>query len=330
MGQLLMHPATIPVVATDAGGQPLPDCNFGPSISHRGIAALGHNLLGYAPGGGTTVMSGTSVATAVATGTLAVLWSSLPRATGAEIRAAVSRLAPRNGSTPPMVNLSALYAALDQGRRQRRRVARARGASVKVTQSLQGEATMKAGTLPQISLTRAGSELAASESAVTPAHGASGCDCGAPGGICTCADGQSSPRPIYVLGSVDILIPNQSISEELQAIALALSQSSEYRTEHLQEPGPTEELRSWQCRVLSKKEARYVARQMYWILKIEGHPAYYLSLRDLHDLGDLIRCLGRSEKEDLDLFVGSSSLIRRRHPPRGQPADPFCRSDCVF
>jgi subtilisin family serine protease len=70
MGQLLSHPIAIPVVGVDASQRLLPDSNFGPAISRRGVAALGR-MPGYAPGGGTTAMSGTSVATAVATGTLA-------------------------------------------------------------------------------------------------------------------------------------------------------------------------------------------------------------------------------------------------------------------
>ena len=43
----------------DAGLGLLPDSNFGPVILRRGVAALGRNLPGYAPGGGTTAMSGT-------------------------------------------------------------------------------------------------------------------------------------------------------------------------------------------------------------------------------------------------------------------------------
>jgi len=61
VGQLLSHPVTIPVVAVDAAGRLLPDCNFGPSIARRGVAALGSDVLGYAPLGGITLMSGTSV-----------------------------------------------------------------------------------------------------------------------------------------------------------------------------------------------------------------------------------------------------------------------------
>lgn len=307
MGQLLLHPVAIPVVAVDVAGRLLPECNFGPPILHRGIAAIGHNVIGYAPGGGTTVMSGTSVATAVASGTLANLWSGLPEAKGADVRAAVMRLGPRNGPTPPILDASAILAALGQRSVAIQSTSLLARCDTDNYASLQGEPTMNTGSLPRISLNVPAEELTASKNAVAPAQGPGACDCGAPGGICTCANGQSSSRPIYVLGSVDILFPHQAVSEELQTLALALSH--DYPTEQLQEPASNEELRSWQFRVFSKKEARYLARQMYWILKIEGHPAYYLSLRDLHDLDDLIKCLGRSEKEDLDLFVGSSSLI---------------------
>lgn len=307
MGQLLLHPVSIPVVAVDVAGRLLPECNFGPAISHRGVAAIGHHVIGYAPGGGTTAMSGTSVATAVASGTLATLWSGFPQAKGADIRAAVASLGPRHGLTPPILDVRAVHAALGQQSAAMRPISPLAGRNIETYASLQGERTMNTGPLPRIALNGAVEDSGASRNAVAPAHGSGSCDCGAPGGICTCADGETSPRPIYVLGSVDILFPHQAVSEEFQTLASALSH--EYRNEHLHSPRENEELRSWQCRVLSKKEARYVARQMYWILKIEGHPAYYLSLRDLHDLDDLIRCLGRSDKDDLDLFVGSSSLI---------------------
>jgi hypothetical protein len=60
--------------------------------------------------------------------------------------------------------------------------------------------------------------------------------------------------------------------------------------------------------------ARHVARQVRWILTVEGKPAYQLSLRDFHDLDDLINCLGRPAAQnhlchdDLDLVVETSSL----------------------
>jgi PatG C-terminal len=103
---------------------------------------------------------------------------------------------------------------------------------------------------------------------------------------------------------VEIRFPDQSISEELQAVAR--------KKEFIQ--GNEEDLRYWYFRVLKEPEARYVARQLCWILKVEGIPAYYLALRDWQDLPDLISCLGHRE-DDLDLFVGLSSLI----PTEGCP-----------
>jgi PatG C-terminal/Subtilase family len=304
MGQLLSHSVTIPVVAVDRAGRLLPDCNFGPTIARRGIAAFGHEVPGYAPAGRVVVMSGTSVATAVATGTLARLRSEHPDATGAEVRSAIAGLDCRNGPIPPLLNLHTFRAALN--RTVMATVAAAPPAERATTHCarLHGVMTMKhTSELPR-SHSRGLGLASVPSQAVTPAQSARGCSCGAPGGACTCADVDSN-RFIYVLGTVDIRFPDQSISEELQTVAATLGINQD-----LERP-----LREWYGRVLSRSEARYVARQLCWILKVEGQPAYYLVLRDLHDLDDLIKCLTRPEPatphyhEDLDLLVGSSSLV---------------------
>jgi hypothetical protein len=303
MGQLLSHPATIPVVAVDATHRLLPDSNFGPTISRRGVAALGHQVIGYAPGGGTTVMSGSSVATAVATGTLAQVWSACPDVAGAEILAAVARLAPRNGSIPPILDPDICLTVLDGTST----VAAASlvGDHARNYVILQGETTMVNGSGQPIPPTRGAASM--SRPVVTPSHGVDGCACGAPGGFCTCDNNGLASQFVYVLGTVDIKFPDQSISEELQAVAKMLAHAKEDDT--LMTAGDDETLRSWYYRVLNYPEARYVARQVCWILKVEGQPAYYLTLRDLHDLPGLIECLAHPDNDDLDLFVGSSSLI---------------------
>jgi hypothetical protein len=298
MGQLLSHPVTVPVVAVDAEHKLLPDCNFGPSISRRGVSAFGHEVLGYAPGGGTTVMSGTSVATAVATGILSQVWSARPETEGAKIRAGLARLAPRNGPVPPMLNSHALLAALDQ-----QDVATVAGASA-LERSKMTYVTLQGGTAmnDEIALSRSNNRCVApaatSGQAVIPAQALNGCACGAQGGICTCSSGNAPPSNfVYVLGTVDVRFPDQSISDEFQRVAGDLEQ------------GQDEDLRDWCHRVLSQPDARYVARQVSWILTVEGLPAYYLALRDLHDLPCLIGFLAHSRGSDLDLFVGSSSLV---------------------
>ena len=300
LGQLLSHPVTIPVVAVDAAHRLLPDCNFGPSISRRGIAALGYRVRGYAPGGGTTVMSGTSVATAAATGTLAQLWSACPDAKGAEIRSAVARLSPRNGIILPMLDRDTFLAEIRETHDAKIAAASLAAGGSTSYACLQGKMTMNDGNGQPMPPNYGGDYSTASFGhAVIPAHASGGCACAAPGGVCTCAEpGSAPPRFIYVLGSVDIRFPDQSISEELQDVA---------RKKKIIQ-GADEPLRIWYSRVLVEPEARYVARKVCWILKVEGVPAYYLALRDLYDLPDLISCLGHPEN-DLDLFVGLSSLI---------------------
>lgn len=308
VGQLLSHPVTVPVVAMDATGRLLPDCNFGPSIVRRGVAAFGHEVLGFAAGGRMIAMSGTSVATAIATGTLAQIWSARPNMKGADLRAGIAHLAPRNGLTPPMLDRDVLLAALDQADASLSAAPLTRFAKAGCLM-LQGGAAMTVGNEP-LGAANPSSSTATSGHAVTPAHSLGGCTCGAPGGLCTCNGQSSSSSFIYVLGTVDVRFPDQSISEELQTVARGLV--AEGRETEMR---PDESLRSWYARILKHPEARYVARQLCWILKVEGQFGYYLSLRDLHELPDLISCLSRPEPqdqclhEDLDLVVGSSSLV---------------------
>jgi hypothetical protein len=293
--QLLSHPVTIPVVAVDATHQLLPHSNFGPAMSERGIAAIGHQLPGYAPGGGSAVMSGTSVATAVATGTLAQLWSERPNATGKQVRAAVAGLPRRQGLIPPTLDRESFLAKLD------RIIAGSAAPTLPTSHSktnyvnLQGKTTMMLGNgLPR---SDAPVPAATSTQAVTPA-----CTCGAPGGACTCGDAGPS-HFVYVLGTVDVKFPDQSISSEFQRWIDAKG------VQGLQQR-PNEPSRDWYLRILTAypNETRYIARQFCWTLRVENEPAYYLTLRDMSDFTDLIGCLEEPWGDDLCLFVGSSSL----------------------
>jgi hypothetical protein len=282
-GQLLLNPATIPVIAADVAGRALPDCNFGPSISHRGVAALGQNVLGYAAGGGTAIMSGTSVATSIACGIVAQVWSANPDRNSREIRAALASLGPRDDFMPPFLTAARLAAALRENTQNVKRI----------YASLQGGATMSNEVVSASSDDSAGPVIRAPNVARL-AHGAE-CSCGARGGICTCGGSEAVPsRFIYVLGTVDLRFPDQSIAEEFESVA---------RASHIV-LRPDESLRNYYYRVLSQRnadgrlKARHVARQVCWLLKVEGVKAYYLSLCDLDDLPDLIECLRRPEPGD--------------------------------
>jgi hypothetical protein len=327
VGPILSHPATIPVVAVDANRDVLPECNFGPAIVQRGVAAFGLNVRGYGADGKITTMSGTSVATAVATGVIAEVWRSHPNSDGAAIRNAVARLATRDGGVPPIVERNSLSAALKQENSALIAVADRDRNNKAAYWNLRGEATM----MNESSLIRPhnrniGPAIPARADAVRPAHVVTGCSCGGTGGACTCAEGGAS-NFVYVLGTVDIRFPDQSISYELQRLGDSIGVVQGKPTSE-REVAPDEDVRSWSYRLLSHpkaREARYIARQLAWVLTVEGVVGYYLRLADPRELDDLISCLGqpslrggsprrpddaaRAGWHDLSLFVGSSSLL---------------------
>ena len=77
--ECLHVPAALPTVlaagAMGENGQPLDNSNWGENYQTQGILALGGNILGAEPGGGTRQLSGTSFATPVVSGVAALLMS---------------------------------------------------------------------------------------------------------------------------------------------------------------------------------------------------------------------------------------------------------------
>ncbi len=67
--------AVLAVGAMDANGQPLDFSNWGKTYQNQGILALGKDILGAKPGGGTQTLSGTSFATPIVSGVAALLLS---------------------------------------------------------------------------------------------------------------------------------------------------------------------------------------------------------------------------------------------------------------
>ena len=276
IGQLLAHPVVIPVVAADASQRLLPESNFGPTISGRGVAALGR-MPGYTPGGGITVMSGTSVAAGVATGILAQVWSARPDIDGATLRSVIAGLGPRNGSMPPMLNRELVLAALDQ---RAPTALEATGAvEMRSHVSLQGATTMANGNGQPI-LPRGSALIARPAQTVTPAGG--GCECGAPSGACSCQGGEAGVIGfVYAIGTIEAEYPSEDIEWEMQRLAVQFDVPTK----------PTDD-RDWQHAVLSSnRKTRYIARQLRWRLTIEGFPVFVLSPSDPSYFDDLVDAL---------------------------------------
>ena len=294
IGQLLAHPVVIPVVAADASQRLLPGSNFGPTISSRGVAALGQ-MPGYAPGGAITVMSGTSVAAAVATGILAQVWSARPDIDGATLRQVVAGLGPRNGSKPPMLNREWVFSALDQIAPTA--LAATGAAEMTSYASLQGATTMINGNGQPVPVQGAGL-IARPPQAVAPA----GCGCGAPAGACTCHEAGLSGF-VYAIGTIEAEYPNAAIEREMQIMAehlgVAFGSDLDASTRPTEDP-------HWQHAVLSKdrKLTRFIARQLRWRLTVEDFPIFVLDPADPAYFDDLIDALVRPKSAKTERRAG--------------------------
>src|SRR5215470_1402880 len=291
-GQLLSHPAAIPVVALDRDGRPLQSSNLSAQIARQGVAALGSDVAGYGPGGVSTRMSGTSAATAVATGILAAVWASRPDVTGADIRAAVALLRPRGELVPPKLDRMRLIAALDMvasaplgtmHETDRRQRGAYRG-------NIRGEAIME--TNRGIATSIPARQSAAPRATPVALAGEGTCNCGAPGGQCTCDDAQADSGFVYAIGTVEAEYPNLAIEREMQALAHEMN--IEFEPDEDMPTRPTED-RHWQYEVLSRdrRRTKYIARQLSWRLTVEDVPALVLTPRDPSDFDELIDCLQR-------------------------------------
>jgi subtilisin family serine protease len=107
------HPWVVPVVACDHAGVPLSHSNLSASIGRRGVSAPGH-LTGLGLGADLVTRTGTSCATALVAGALALLKSLVPGATASDVRtAAVLAATPRRRTiSPPVLDAAAAYMLL--------------------------------------------------------------------------------------------------------------------------------------------------------------------------------------------------------------------------
>jgi len=108
------HTGVIPVVACDLNGNPDNASNLGSSVGKRGLRAPGVSVTSLGTAGHPLVMGGTSVAVPFVTGTIALLWSEFPHATGTDIKLAVTQASTRRRASvvPPLLDAESAYQAL--------------------------------------------------------------------------------------------------------------------------------------------------------------------------------------------------------------------------
>jgi hypothetical protein len=292
-GQLLAHPVTVPVAMVDHDGRLLAPSNMSADIVRRSVAVRGNGVRGYGPGGRIAQMSGTSAAAAVVTGTLGALWSVRRGATAADIQAAIGILSRKDRRTPAIIDDKTIAAALDL-------IARTKGvASSQATPHIDVDPykSLEGGSVMQINngTTRSSVRGAPAQSSDAETVALSG-DVGMQGGPCTCSNCVAGP-PVYVIGTIDVRFPDLALENEIDMLVRDLSLPAGQISDQ-----------AWLADVLSRDEARYITRELCWVLTVEGQDAYILKLRDERCVGTLIESL-RHPRRQIGTFAVDSVVV---------------------
>ena len=124
---------------------------------------------------------------------------------------------------------------------------------------------------------------------ITPQSGDGNCGCKA---ARSSPDGTASLAFVYAIGRIEVRFPSVSAEKEFA--------QATHRTET---SGKTDQ-QTLQA-VLSKRENRYLARQLCWVLTIEGLDTYLLTPSDPGDIDLLVEAIRSSPgPSDLDVVIG--------------------------
>ena len=116
--------------------------------------------------------------------------------------------------------------------------------------------------------------------------------CGGNGPDALSANGSATPSFVYAIGRVGARFANLAAEKEFaQASGRAdIAGQTDQQTFHT---------------VLSRRENRYLARQMCWVLTVQGQDAYLLGPRDPADVDLLIEAIRpRPSPADIDVVIG--------------------------
>jgi hypothetical protein len=126
---------------------------------------------------------------------------------------------------------------------------------------------------------------------ITPQAGCAACD-GAPGAAGSNLNGSGMPSYVYAIGRIEARFPNRAAENEFfQA------------TGRMETAGKTDQ-QAFHT-VLSKRENRYLVRQLCWLLTIQGIETYLLQPRDPVDIDLLVEAIRPTPSpSDIDVVIG--------------------------
>ncbi|HJT57938.1 MAG TPA: hypothetical protein VJ761_15655 [Ktedonobacteraceae bacterium] len=131
------------------------------------------------------------------------------------------------------------------------------------------------------------------EKTVLPQNGGGACaSCGAATNSNPIGAGTTTPSYVFALGRIEARFPSLGVEKEFAQATGRAETASQTDRQVFQS-------------VLSERQNRYLARQLCWVLTIEGLETYILVPRDATDLDLLIESIrGEPRATDVDVVVG--------------------------
>ncbi len=309
-GPLLEHEGVIPVAAGDALGRPLPLSNLGPSIARRGLLAPGSGVISTVPGGEYRPATGTSVAAPFVTAALALLLAIVPTATPARVRAALLGLRKPGRVVPPRLDARAALARLSSDSRSFPLSGRSLRVSTEPSETADAAIPAHPASLREAKPLAQPASHRDSAAAVRPAGSDGPCACQGAAG--------APPSYVYAIGHIETRFPTTSVEQE-------------YR--HVYAGMPTAGQDEGQIRYDLLKNNRYLARELCWVLLVEGHETYLLVPRDPSLYDSLIEALRPGDPStrllDRDVVIGVRGPIAPPGMCKGLEI-PVCGVDRIY
>jgi hypothetical protein len=280
---LTRHHWVIPVVACDLKGGPIGSSNLGISIGRRGLSAPGDAITSLGSDNQPITSGGTSAAAPFVTGTIALLLSEFPDASAAAVKLAVIQAsAPRRAMlVPPLLDAWAAYQHLSKTHFQRRKKL------MELNQKSESLANRSAvGAVHPSIVAPASTSLTGSM--IYP----QACGCAGGAKAEATSDGGTETGFVFAIGKIDIRFPSLGVEKEF-----------------VQATGRTDTTglsdRQTARAVLNDRDNRYIARQLCWVLTIEGIETYILIPRDGADYDLLLEAVRDTPSPlDVDVIVG--------------------------